>query len=40
VNGQPVTVPSPLKDGSEVRVGPVELTFRVISPTRATETMD
>jgi DNA-binding winged helix-turn-helix (wHTH) protein len=40
VNGQPVTVPAPLKDGSEVRVGPVELTFRVISPTRATETMD
>jgi DNA-binding winged helix-turn-helix (wHTH) protein len=40
IDGQPVTSPCLLNDGSEVRVGPVAFTFRMTSPTGATETMD
>ncbi len=39
VEGQPVSAPRILKDGDEVRVGPVALTFRVAAGTDATETM-
>ena len=39
IDGQPVTSPSLLNDGSEVRIGPVAFTFRVASATVATETM-
>ena len=39
VGGQPVSAPRNLKDGDEVRVGPVALTFRVAPATDATETM-
>lgn len=28
-----------LKDGDEIRIGPVALTFRIVTPTRPTETM-
>lgn len=40
VDGQAVTGLTLLTDGSEVRIGPVALTFRVTSPAVATETMD
>jgi DNA-binding winged helix-turn-helix (wHTH) protein len=39
VDGQPVTGPCRLTDGNEVRVGPVAFTFKVTSPSLATETM-
>jgi hypothetical protein len=39
VDGRPVTGLCLLKDGDEVRVGPVVFTFRVTTPTLATETM-
>ena len=39
VGGRPVTGSCPLKDGDEVRVGPVALTFRVGARTGPTETM-
>jgi DNA-binding winged helix-turn-helix (wHTH) protein len=39
VDAKPVTGACLLKDGSEIRVGPVALTFRIVRPTRATETM-
>ncbi len=39
IDGRPVTSPSPLKDGDEVRIGPVALRFRVTSAADATETM-
>jgi DNA-binding winged helix-turn-helix (wHTH) protein len=40
LDGRPVTSPSLLNDGSEIRTGPVAFTFRVTSGTVATETMD
>jgi DNA-binding winged helix-turn-helix (wHTH) protein len=39
VDGHPVAGSCVLKDRSEIRIGPVVLTFRVASPTSATETM-
>lgn len=39
VDGQPVTGLCLLRDGNELRVGPVAFTFRVTSPTLATETI-
>jgi DNA-binding winged helix-turn-helix (wHTH) protein len=39
VEGEPVTAARLLRDGDEIRVGPVALTFSVAPPTRATETM-
>lgn len=39
VDGKPLTGPRVLRDGDEIRVGPVSLTFRVATPTLATETM-
>jgi DNA-binding winged helix-turn-helix (wHTH) protein len=39
VDGIPVTGTRLLRDGNEIRVGPVALTFRVATPTEATETM-
>jgi DNA-binding winged helix-turn-helix (wHTH) protein len=40
VGGEPVDGACPLKDGDEIRVGPVTLTFRVALPTEPTETMN
>ena len=40
VDGKPLAGGTVLADGAEIRVGPVALTFRLESPTRATETMD
>ena len=40
VNGKPLAGGAVLSDGAEIRVGPVALTFKRESPTRATETMD
>ena len=40
LDGRPVTSPSLLNDGSEIRTGPVAFTFRVTSATIATETME
>lgn len=40
VDGKPVTGARLLKDGDEIRVGPVALTFRLVTPTKATETME
>ena len=40
VEGKPVTSACLLKDGDEIRIGPVALTFRVMTPTRATETVN
>jgi DNA-binding winged helix-turn-helix (wHTH) protein len=40
VDGKPLAGGTVLSDGAEIRVGPVALTFRLESPTRATETMD
>jgi pSer/pThr/pTyr-binding forkhead associated (FHA) protein len=39
VQGEPVTRARLLKDGDEIRVGPVALTFRIAPPTLPTETM-
>jgi DNA-binding winged helix-turn-helix (wHTH) protein len=39
VDGKAVNGRCVLKDGNEIRVGPVALTFRIAPPTRATETM-
>lgn len=39
VDGLPVAAARLLKDGDEVRVGPIALTFRVTTPAGATETM-
>jgi DNA-binding winged helix-turn-helix (wHTH) protein len=39
VDGKPVTGRCALRDGGEIRVGPVALTFRIAPPTQATETM-
>jgi DNA-binding winged helix-turn-helix (wHTH) protein len=39
VDGQLVSGTCPLKDGHEIRVGPVTLTFKVALPIQATETM-
>jgi DNA-binding winged helix-turn-helix (wHTH) protein len=39
VDGHPISGRCVLKDGGEIRIGPVVLTFRVASATRATETM-
>jgi two-component system response regulator AtoC len=39
VDAKPVTGACLLKDGDEIRIGPVALTFRIVAPTRATETM-
>ena len=40
VDGKPLAGGIVLIDGAEIRVGPVALTFRLETPTRATETMD
>jgi DNA-binding winged helix-turn-helix (wHTH) protein len=40
VDGRPVAAPCVLQDGNELRVGPVAFTFRVTTPTLATETME
>jgi DNA-binding winged helix-turn-helix (wHTH) protein len=39
LDGKAVNGSCVLKDGNEIRVGPVALTFRIAPPTRATETM-
>jgi DNA-binding winged helix-turn-helix (wHTH) protein len=39
VGGKPVAGGCLLKDGDEIRIGPVLLTFRIVTPTRPTETM-
>jgi pSer/pThr/pTyr-binding forkhead associated (FHA) protein len=39
VAGEPVTDTRILKDGDEIRVGSVVLTFKVAPPTQATETL-
>jgi DNA-binding winged helix-turn-helix (wHTH) protein len=39
IDGRPISGSCVLRDGSEIRIGPVALTFRVASPTIATETM-
>lgn len=39
VAGEPVTNPRLLKDGDEIRVGPVALTFKIAAPTQVTETV-
>ena len=39
LDGKAVSGACALKDGNEIRVGPVALTFRIAPPTRATETM-
>lgn len=39
VDGAAVTSTRLLRDGGEIRVGPVALTFRFALPTRVTETM-
>ena len=39
VDGQPVVGTCPLRDGDEIRVGPVTLTFKVALPIEPTETM-
>jgi DNA-binding winged helix-turn-helix (wHTH) protein len=39
VDGRPVTGPCVLKDASEIRIGPLVLTFRVASASAATETV-
>ena len=38
LHGQPVTMPSPLNDGDEIRLGSVVITFRIPPPAGATET--
>jgi DNA-binding winged helix-turn-helix (wHTH) protein len=39
IDGHPISRPCLLKDRSEIRIGPIVLTFRVTSPATATETM-
>jgi DNA-binding winged helix-turn-helix (wHTH) protein len=39
IDGHPIAGPSVLKDGGEIRIGPVAFTFRVAPPTIETETM-
>lgn len=39
IDGHPITRPCLLRDRSEIRIGPIVLTFRVTSPSTATETM-
>ena len=39
IDGHPITRPCLLKDRSEIRIGPIVLTFRLTSPATATETM-
>jgi DNA-binding winged helix-turn-helix (wHTH) protein len=39
VNGQRVTRPTPVADGTEVRIGSLLFTFRVPRPARSTETL-
>lgn len=39
IDGHPIAGPSLLRDGGEIRIGPVAFTFRVAPPTNATETM-
>ena len=39
VDGKPVEGTRLLKDGDEIRIGPVSLTFRIVTPTKPTETM-
>jgi len=39
VDAKLVTGACLLKDGDEIRIGPVALTFRIVTPTRATDTM-
>ncbi len=39
IDGHPITGPCALKDGNEIRIGPIALTFRVTSSVVETETM-
>lgn len=39
VAGEPITDSRVLRDGDEIRVGPVALTFKIAPPTQVTETM-
>ena len=39
VDGKAVVGACVLKDGDEIRIGPVALTFRIVTPTKPTETM-
>jgi DNA-binding winged helix-turn-helix (wHTH) protein len=39
VEGKPVAGAWLLKDGDEIRIGPVALTFRIVTPTKPTETI-
>jgi DNA-binding winged helix-turn-helix (wHTH) protein len=39
VEGKPIVSACLLKDGDEIRIGPVALTFRIVRPTEPTETM-
>lgn len=39
VDGKAVVNACVLKDGDEIRIGPVALTFRIVTPTKPTETM-
>jgi pSer/pThr/pTyr-binding forkhead associated (FHA) protein len=39
VNGRRITIPVRLSDGDEIRLGAINLTFRVASPTSPTETV-
>ena len=38
VNGQPVATPVPLKDGDQIQVGSVTLTFRILDSLPSTIT--
>jgi hypothetical protein len=39
LDGRRLSTPEPLHDGSEIRVGGVALTFRIVSPASPTETL-
>jgi DNA-binding winged helix-turn-helix (wHTH) protein len=39
LNGRGLSTPEPLKDGDEIRVGGIVLTFRIVSPGSPTETL-
>jgi DNA-binding winged helix-turn-helix (wHTH) protein len=39
LNGRPITTPCPLADGDEIRLAAIVMTFRLVSPTSATETI-
>ena len=39
LNGQRLSTPEPLRDGSQIRVGGITLTFRIVSPGSPTETL-